>query len=254
MSACKIICPLSILEIKKKLNIVIVLIAFFNFGVTEAQVFKKKRHSITPMFGLANNSITPFSLSPSPDLKIEYSNGDNWRIPFTLRYQYRMNHGNRFGVDFLGNYNPIILTPKYYSAKMGYVGPTVLPNKGQMLGGDIHYSKTIDIKLIEVFGFIGIGGYWQFPDNTQTENFNWYKNADSIFYDFAKASTFESARSFLPITTFGFGARFKHLEGGLNYQFSLMSPVNSFEYEGVTFRNHIRFQSLGYYAAYRFEF
>ena len=219
-----------------------------------SQAFKKKRHSITPMIGLANNFTTPFSNSPSANLRIDYTNGDNQRIPLSLRYQYRMKHGNRFGVDFLCNYNPLTLNPKYYLENYGFVGPVVLAHSGSMIGGDLHYSKTIDIKLIEVFGFLGIGGYWQFPDNQNTQNFDWYKDATPEFYEFAVASTNNSIKSFLPITIFGFGARFKHLEGGLNYQFSLTSPVNSFQYDGVEFRNEMRFRSLGYYVAYRVEF
>jgi hypothetical protein len=58
----------------------------------------------------------------------------------------------------------------------------------------------------------------------------------------------------MPMTTFGFVARFKHLEGGLNYQYSLVSPVNAFEYQGIRFNNNMRFRSVGYYLAYRFEF
>jgi len=212
------------------------------------------RHSITPMLGLANNATTPFSISPNPMLKIDYVNGDNMRIPVSLRYQYRMSHGNRLGIDFLGNNNPMYVKPSFYTKDIGFVGPSVINHKGTMLGADIHYSKTIDIKLIEVFGFLGIGGYFQASDNTLTADYTWYKNAAPEFYEFAVAASNNTVKRFMPITTFGFGARFKHLEGGLNYQYSLVSPVNAFEYQGIRFNNNMRFRSVGYYLAYRFEF
>ncbi len=224
-----------------------------NFSV-QAKNKIEHRHSLTPMLGLASNSTSAFSISPDPSLRIDYLNGDNTRIPINLRYQYRMRHGNRLGVDILGNYNPLYVKPSFYSKDFGYVGPSVLNQKGSMIGADVHYSKTIDIKLMEVFGFIGLGGYLQEADQTLTKDYSWYKNASADFYTFAVAATNQSVKRFLPITTFGFGARFKHLEVGLNYQYSLSSPINTFTYQGVKFENNLRFKSLGYYIAYRFEF
>jgi hypothetical protein len=154
----------------------------------------------------------------------------------------------------LGNYNPLIVKPSFYSKDMGFVGPSVINHKGTMMGADIHYSKTIDIKLIEVFGFLGFGAYLQKADNTLTQDYAWYKDAIPEFYSFAIAVTNQSIKRVLPITTFGFGARFKHLEGGLNYQYSLLSPVNGFDYQGIHFNNNMRFKSIGYYLAYRLEF
>lgn len=246
-------------QVHSKLNLFLrlsVMLAFLLASVhLYAEKIKGKRHNVTPMIGFAMNSTSPFTISPSPNLKIDYVNGDNFRIPLSLRYQYRMRHGHLLGLDVLANYNPLYLKPAYYSKDQnGFVGPSVLNQSGNMLGGDIHYSKVIDIKIIEVFGFVGIGGYFLQPDNRLLGDFNWYKNADPEFYEFAVAASNNSSKKFLPVSTFGFGARFKHLEAGINYQYSLSSPVNSFEYQGVKFNNPIRFRSLGYYVAYRFEF
>ena len=237
-----------------RFQLVLVLLLLANVNGIQAKNKIEHRHSLTPMLGLASNSTSAFSISPDPSLRIDYLNGDNTRIPINLRYQYRMRHGNRLGVDVLGNYNPLYVKPSFYSKDFGYVGPSVLNQKGSMIGADVHYSKTIDIKLMEVFGFIGLGGYLQEADQTLTKDYSWYKNASADFYTFAVAATNQSVKRFLPITTFGFGARFKHLEGGLNYQYSLSSPINAFTYQGVKFENNLRFKSLGYYIAYRFEF
>jgi hypothetical protein len=214
--------------------------------------FSGKRHSITPMFGIASNSTTPFSISPTQSLRFSVSNGDEFRTPVSLRYQYRMQHGIQLGVDFLGNYNPMSLEPEFNS-QIGNIGP-VIPSAGNLLGADFHVSKTIKLKMIEAFGFIGLGGYSQRIDNSMTKDYSWYKNAPSEFYDFAVASTNNVTRKYLPITKFGFGARIKHIEVGVNREYSLVSPVKSFTYQGRNFENNSRFQSLGFYLAYRYEF
>lgn len=227
---------------------------FVSCSQLRGERIKGNRHKITPIIGFAFNSTTPFTISPSPALKIDYVNGDNFRIPLTLRYQYRMKHGHLLGLDLLANHNPIYLKPAYFSKDLNtFVGPSVLNQKGHMFGGDIHYSKVIDFKLIEVFGFVGIGGYFLQPDNALAKDFSWYKNADPEFYTFAVAASYKSSKSFMPVSTFGCGARFKHLEAGLNYQYALSSPINSFEYNGVVFKNNMRFRSMGYYIAYRID-
>ncbi len=237
------------------LTVLVTILAIFNSENTAiAQKFKGNRHSITPMAGIANNTTTAFTQSVSSTLRIEYSNGDNLRMPVGLRYQYRMSHGNRLGADLLGNYLPLMALPSYRDGAYGYIGPMVLNQKGTMLGGDIHYAKTIDIKVLEAFGYLGLGGYALQPLNDQTANYSWYVGATPEFYDFAVAATHNSVKKFMPITTFGFGARLKHLEVGVNYQYSLNSPIKPFEYKGVTYNNNIRFHSVGYYVGYRFEF
>jgi hypothetical protein len=220
-----------------------------------AQIFKKKRHSVNAMMGLANNMTTPFTQSPDPRLKIDYLNGDPIAIPVSFRYQYRMDHGNRIGFDVMGNRNPLYLRPSFYHADFGFTGPSIALNS-TMIGGNIHYSKAIDFKLLEIFGFLGFGAYAQFPDanNAYTQDYSWYKNAIPEFYPFAVAATQNALKSILPMSTIGFGARLKHLEAGLNYQVSIGSPVNDFVYENVVFTNNIRYRSLGYYVAYRIEF
>jgi hypothetical protein len=220
--------------------------------VSKPKAFTGKRHSITPMFGLANNFTTPFSISLTQSLRFSVSNGDKFRTPISVRYQYRMRHGIQLGVDFLGNYNPMFLEPEFNS-QIGFIGPS-MASGGNSLGGDFHVSKTIKIKIIEAFGFIGIGGYSQRLDNSMTRDYSWYKYAPSEFYDFAVASTNNVTRKYLPITKFGFGARIKHLEVGVNREYSLLSPVKSFIYQGQKYENNSRFQSLGFYLAYRYEF
>lgn len=243
------------MKFMKKSPIFATILVLFSIQNTAiAQKFKGNRHSITPMVGIANNTSTEFSQSVSSTLKIEYMSGDAFRMPVGLRYQYRMRHGNRIGADLLGNYLPLMVSPSFRDAGYGYTGPLVLNQKGTMLGGDIHYSKTIDIKVLEAFGYLGLGGYALQPLNDQTANYSWYIGATPEFYDFAVAATHNSVKKFMPITTFGFGARLKHLEAGVNYQYSLNSPINSFDYKGVTYNNNIRFRSVGYYVAYRFEF
>lgn len=233
------------------------LAALFTFGLfvqSKAQLFKNKRHSITPMVGYANNGITQFTIYPTATLKIDYFNGDEYRMPVTLRYQYKMNHGHKLGIDLLGNYNPISLHPASKDPILGFTGPVISPQLGSMYGADIHYSKTIDIKVIQAFGFVGLGAYYQPTDYSQTKDYSWYRHAPAEFYDFAVASTNNSVREILPITNFGVGARVKHIEIGYNYQISLNSPINSFEYNGVKFNNNLRFRSKGFYVGYRYEF
>lgn len=219
---------------------------------SKPKAFTGKRHSITPMFGLANNSTTPFSISPTQSLRFSVSNGDEFRTPVSVRYQYRMRHGIQLGVDFLGNYNPMVLEPEFNS-QIGFIGPHI-PSAGNSLGGDFHVSKTLKIKIIEAFGFMGIGGYSQRVDNSMTKDYSWYINAPTEFYDFAVASTNNVTRKYLPITKFGFGARIKHLEVGVNREYSLLSPVKSFTYQGQNYENNSRFKSIGFYVAYRYEF
>ena len=235
-----------------KLLILVLGVSAQNLG---AQTFKKKRHSLTAMMGLANNRTTPFTQSPDPKLKIEYLNSDQIAIPVSFRYQYRMDHGNRIGIDVMGNRNPLYLKPSFFDSEMGFTGPTIAL-KGTMVGGNIHYAKTVDFKLIEIFGFVGFGAYAQFSefDRAYTSDYSWYKNAPEDFYPFAVAATDKALKSWVPTTSIGFGLRFKHLEGGLNYQLSVGSPVNDFEYQNVVFTNNIRYRSLGYYVAYRLEF
>ena len=130
----------------------------------------------------------------------------------------------------------------------------MVPRNGNMLGGDFHVSKTLKIKIIEAFGFMGIGGYSQRVGNSMTKDYSWYINAPTEFSDFAVASTNNVTRKYLPITKFGFGARIKHLEVGVNREYSLLSPVKSFTYQGQNYENHSRFKSIGFYVAYRYEF
>jgi len=235
--------------------IILFAVLVLNLDVLSAQTFKKKRHSVTAIMGLANNMTTPFTQSPDPRLKIDYLNGDPIAIPVSFRYQYRMDHGNRLGIDVMGNRNPLYLKPSFFDPDFGFTGPSIALNS-TMIGGNIHYSKAIDFKLIEIFGFLGFGVYAQFsdPNNAYTQDYSWYKNASPEFYPFAKAATHNALNNVLPMSTIGFGARLKHLEAGLNYQVSIGSPVNDFEYEGVRFTNNIRYRSLGYYVAYRVEF
>ena len=114
-------------------RVTLLLAVFGNFSL-QAKNKIEHRHSLTPMIGLASNSTSAFSISPDPSLRIDYLNGDHTRIPINLRYQYRMRQGNRLGFDVLGNYNPIYVKPSFYSKDFGYVGPSVLNQKGSMIG------------------------------------------------------------------------------------------------------------------------
>jgi len=219
-----------------------------------AQKPGEKRHSITPIIGLASNTSTLFTISPNTDVKLDYLSGDEITLPITLRYQYKISNGNFVGVDVLGNYNTLYMHPAYHTQGYGYVGPAVISHAGTMIGGDIHYSKMVDLKLFHVFGIVGFGGYRQSPDNTYTKDYSWYKNASPVFYDFAVAATNNAIRKFMPITTLGLGFRYRHLELGVNYQYSLRSPVKSFEYQGIQYDNKLRFASKGCFVGYRFEF
>jgi hypothetical protein len=219
-----------------------------------AQKPREKRHSLTPIIGLASNTSTLFTISPNNDVKIDYLSGDEIRLPITLRYQYKISNGNFAGIDILGNYNTLYMRPSYNTLSSGYVGPSVISHAGSMIGVNIHYSKTIDLKLFRVFGKFGLGGYRQNPDNTYTKDYNWYRNASPMFYDFAVAATNNTVRKFMPITTLCLGIRYKHIEFGLNHQYSLRSPVKSFEYQGIQYDNKLRFVSKGCFVGYRFEF
>ncbi len=214
----------------------------------------EKRHSLTPIIGLASNTSTLFTISPNTDVKLDYLSGDEIRLPITLRYQYKISKGNFVGVDLLGNYNTLYMHPAYNTQTYGYVGPTVISHAGSMIGGDIHFSKTVNLKLFNIFGLAGLGGYRQSPDNTYTKDYSWYRNASPAFYDFAVVATNNAIRKFMPITNLGLGIRYKHLELGVNYQYSLRSPVKSFEYQGVQYDNKLRFVSKGCFVGYRFEF
>lgn len=213
-----------------------------------------KRHSITPIFGFNSNRITPLTIAPSADLRIDYNNGDELRMPITLRYQYFINKGNSVGVDFLGNFNNIWLHPAYRFQNFGFLGPVVISHPGTMLGGDLHYSRTIDVKLFKLYGLLGFGGYFLRPDNTYTQDYSWYRDASPDFYEFAVAATNNKVKSFMPITNLGLGLRFKHIELGVNFQYSLSSPVKGFEYKGIQYNNNLRFSSKGCFVGYRFEF
>ena len=100
--------------------IVLYILSVFAANQLNAQTFKKKRHSLTAMMGLANNRTTPFTQSPDPKLKIEYLNSDQIAIPVSFRYQYRMDHGNRIGIDVMGNRNPLHLKPSFFDSEMGF--------------------------------------------------------------------------------------------------------------------------------------
>lgn len=174
------------------------------------------KHSIMPMIGLSSAGITDYSLRVSHGLQVSYSSSDRMRTPLGVRYQYRMKKGQILGADFMGIYSPIIITPQYLDASTGFGGPAM--SCGQyMTGGNIHFSKTIDIKLIEIFGMAGVGGYFTGTGNSaKTTDNAWYKDGGAGFYDFAPTVTNNALKKFMPIVAFGFGVRFKHLEGGVN--------------------------------------
>ncbi len=213
-----------------------------------------KRHSITLMASLSNTGINPFTLQVSPSLRCVYENGETINTPIAIRYQYRMKRGNRLGVDYQNMYCPISFHPQYQTNNFGFGGPMVPAVSSNLQGINFHYSKAIDIKLLEVFGFVGAGGYFTGKSSTATTDYSWYKSASPEFYEFAPAVTHNVIKSFIPMLHFGAGVRFKHLEGGINNQFSLSSPIKPIEYQGATFNNNIRLKSIGYYIAYRWEF
>ena len=224
------------------------------FTKKNPKITQVKRHSITPMVSLSNSSTSDFVLQVSPDLLCEYVSGETLNTPLALRYQYRMKKGNRFGIDYMNMYSSLLLRPKVKDNQLGFYGPTVPAFSSNLHGFNVHYSKAIDIKLLEVFGFIGAGGYLGNSTNPLTADYSWYKNASAEFYDFAPAVTHNVIKPFIPMLNFGAGVRLKHLEGGINNQFSLSSPVKAIQYQGNTFQNNIRLKSIGYYIAYRWEF
>ncbi len=212
------------------------------------------KHSFMPMLGLASTGINDYSLRVSHGLQVSYSSSDRMRTPLGIRYQYRMKRGNILGVDLMGVYSPVIITPQYLDAATGFGGPA-MSNGQYMTGGNIHYSKTIDIKLLEVFGMAGFGGYFTGVGNSaKTTDYAWYKDGGPGFYDFAPAVTNNALSKFIPVIAFGCGVRFRHLEGGLNNQMSLSSPVKDFTYNGYTHSVPLIWKSIGYYVGYRFEF
>ncbi|MDI1235090.1 MAG: hypothetical protein PSX81_12475 [bacterium] len=212
------------------------------------------KHSFMPMVGLSSAGITDYSLRVSHGLQVTYSSSDRMRTPLGIRYQYRMKKGNILGVDLMGIYSPIIITPQYLDAASGFGGPAM--SIGQyMTGGNIHFSKTIDIKLIEIFGMAGFGGYFTGAGNSaKTTDYTWYKDGGAGFYDFAPTVTNNALSKFFPVVAFGCGVRLKHLEGGINNQMSLGSPVKDFTYNGYTHSVPLIWKSIGYYVGYRFEF
>ncbi|MFM1792795.1 MAG: hypothetical protein RLZZ252_1149 [Bacteroidota bacterium] len=213
-----------------------------------------KRHSITPMLSLSNTSTSNFILQVSPTLLCEFSSGETLNTPLAVRYQYRMKQGNRLGFDYLNMYSSFAFAPKAKDNSLGFYGPMVPAFSSNLHGFNVHYSKAIDIKLLEIFGFVGAGGYLTGKPNTTTADYSWYRNASAEFYDFAPAVTHNVIKSFIPMLNFGAGVRLKHLEGGINNQFSLSSPIKAIQYQGNTFQNNIRLKSIGYYIAYRWEF
>ncbi len=220
-----------------------------------SDVFAKyPKHSFMPMLGLVNTGINDYSLRVSHELQVTYSSGDRLRTPFGIRYQYRMKKGNIIGLDFVSVYSPMIITPQYLDAASVFGGPSMTAGRN-MAGGNIHYSKTIDLKILEVFGMAGFGGYFTGArSNTIATDYSWYKGADSAFYDFAPVVTNNAFKKFMPVIAFGFGVRFKHLEVGLHNQVSLSGPVNDFTYNGYRHSVPLNWKSIGYYIGYRLEF
>lgn len=208
-----------------------------------------------PFAGLAGSRISEYTLQVSNNLRVRYHNGDVLRVPVGIRYQYRMKKGNILGACVTGNYNPILISPEYKDAGYGFTGPSIAA-AGNMLGLDLHYSKTIDIRILEVFGYLGAGAmvYLGNASSVPVSDFSWYKHAPAEFYDFAPKVCANALKPVLPVLNFGAGVRFRHLEGGLMNQFSLSGPVKAFTYEGYTFNNKITWKSIGYYIGYRFEF
>lgn len=215
---------------------------------------KYPKHSFMPMLGLASTGISDYSLRVSHGLQVSYTSGDKLRTPFGIRYQYRMKKGNIVGVDFLSVYNPLIITPQYLDASSNFGGPSMAAGKN-MIGGNIHYSKTIDIKLIEIFGMAGIGGYLVANSTiNNTSDYSWYKDGGPGFYEFAPAVTNNVLKNFMPVVAFGGGVRFRHLEAGLFNQISMSGPVKNFTYNGYTHSIPLSWKSMGYYVGYRIEF
>lgn len=225
------------------------------FGLSASGAFAKyPKHSIMPMLGLASTGINDYALRVSHGLQVTYTSGDRLRTPIGIRYQYRMKKGNIIGLDLVSVYCPMIITPQYLDASSGFGGPSMTAGRN-MAGGSIHYSKTIDIKLLEVFGTAGFGGYFTGArSNIMTTDYSWYKGADSGFYDFAPVVTNNAFRKFMPVIAFGFGVRFRHLEAGLHNQVSLSGPVKDFTFNGYTHSVPLNWKSIGYYIGYRIEF
>ena len=212
------------------------------------------KHSITPMLSLSNTSVSEFLLQVSPTLQCKFQNGETLNTPIALRYQYRMKRGNRIGLDYLNMYSSLMFRPQTQDNTFGFYGPAVPAFSANLQGANLHFSKAIDIKLLEVFGFVGVGGYLSGKQNPMTADYSWYKNSTAEFYEFAPAATHNVIKPFIPMLNFGAGVRLKHLEGGINNQFSLSSPVKNIQYQGTTFTNNMRLKSIGYYIAYRWEF
>jgi hypothetical protein len=213
---------------------------------------RKNRHSITPMLGIARNTTTPFTLSPAANLRIQYLNGDQLRNPFMLRYDYRLNKGSSIGGSLLLNHNPLYLNPQFNNGT--FIGPGIINHAGTMPGLTAHYSGSMSLGLVRIFGTAGLGAYRQQPNEALTSDYSWYKNAPAAFYDFAVASTYQSIRRVLPISALSAGVKLKQLEFSWVMQRSLLSPVRPFEYNGVAFKNNIRFRSSGFYVAYQLKF
>lgn len=206
------------------------------------------------MPGLANTGINNLSLRVSHGLQVSYSGGDRWRTPVSMRYQYRMKRGNILGTDFTVIYNPLIITPQYLDANSVFGGPSISAGH-YMRGLNVHYSKTIDIKILEVFGMAGFGAYYNGKQNNPgTSDFSWYKDANPEFYNFAPVVSDKALRKLMPVIVFGCGVRFRHLEGGINHQIALSGPVKDFTYNGYTHSVPLNWKSIGYYVGYRFEF
>jgi hypothetical protein len=224
-------------------------------GSCAPDVFAKyPKHSIMPMLGLANTGINDYSLRVSHGLQVSYTSGDRLRTPMGIRYQYRMKKGNIVGLDLVSVYSPMIITPQYLDPSSGFGGPAMTAGRN-MAGGNIHYSKTIDIKLLEIFGMAGFGGYFTGArSNIMTTDYSWYKGANADFYDFAPEVTNKAFRKFMPVIAFGFGVRFRHLEAGLHNQVALSGPIKDFSFNGYSHSVPLHWKSIGYYVGYRFEF
>jgi hypothetical protein len=215
---------------------------------------KYPKHSIMPMVGLASTGISDYSLRLSNGLQVSYASGDRLRTPLGIRYQYRMKKGNILGADVLSVFNSLSILPQYPDATSQLSGP-IMALGGDMMGANIHYSKTIDIKMIEIFAMAGFGGYFMGNrSNNLTTDYSWYKNADPGFYDFAPVVTNNVLKKFMPVVDLGFGIRFKHMEAGLHNQISLSSPVKDFTYNGQSHSVPLSWKSIWFYVGYRFEF
>lgn len=212
----------------------------------------KNRHSITPMLGITRNVTTPLTLSPGANLRIQYLNGDQLRNPFMLRYDYRLKKGSSVGGSLLLNHNPLYLNPQFSNG--AFIGPGIINHAGTMPGLTAHYTGSISLGLVRLLGSFGLGAYRQFPNEALTADYSWYKNAPAAFYDFAVASTHQSIRRWLPISALSVGLKFKQLEFSWMIHRSLRSPVRPFEYNGVEFKNNIRFRSSGFFLAYQIKF